>query len=109
MSAGLGLIIVIAGILIYFLPAIIAGSREHHQATAIFILNFLLGWTFAGWVIALVWACTETRKQSVAVTHAIAASAIEDRRPQRDCPHCAERILVEAKICKHCSREVVRV
>lgn len=27
-------------------------------------------------------------------------------RNQRDCPHCAERILAKAKICKHCGREV---
>ena len=25
---------------------------------------------------------------------------------RRDCPHCAERILVAAKVCKHCNREV---
>lgn len=27
-------------------------------------------------------------------------------REERDCPWCAERILVKAKICKHCGREV---
>jgi uncharacterized membrane protein YdbT with pleckstrin-like domain len=27
-------------------------------------------------------------------------------RPERDCPFCAERILVAAKICKHCGRDV---
>ena len=43
---------------LYFLPSII-GSR-HHNASAIFILNLFLGWTFLGWVIALVWACTKS-------------------------------------------------
>ena len=27
-------------------------------------------------------------------------------REERDCPYCAERILVRAKVCKHCGREV---
>ena len=29
-----------------------------------------------------------------------------ETRDERDCPWCAERILVKAKICKHCGREV---
>lgn len=27
-------------------------------------------------------------------------------QPSRSCPHCAETILAQAKVCKHCSREV---
>lgn len=27
-------------------------------------------------------------------------------RDERDCPHCAERILKRAKVCKHCGRDV---
>jgi uncharacterized membrane protein YdbT with pleckstrin-like domain len=27
-------------------------------------------------------------------------------REERDCPYCAERILIRAKVCKHCGREV---
>lgn len=41
---------------IYFLPFIIALGREHIDSTAIFVLNLFLGWTFFGWVVALVWA-----------------------------------------------------
>ena len=43
---------------IYFLPLIIAWRRSHHNTLAIFVLNFLLGWTLVGWVAALVWAVT---------------------------------------------------
>jgi hypothetical protein len=43
---------------VYFFPAIIAGKRKHRAVLAIFVLNFCLGWTFVGWVISLVWACT---------------------------------------------------
>jgi hypothetical protein len=43
---------------LYFLPSIIAISRDHRNAGPIFLLNLLLGWTFIGWVVALVWSCT---------------------------------------------------
>jgi hypothetical protein len=43
----------------YFLPAISAECRGHHNATAILTLNLLLGWTGLGWMIAMVWAMTE--------------------------------------------------
>lgn len=32
--------------------------------------------------------------------------AVPAFREERDCPYCAERILVKAKVCKHCGREV---
>lgn len=54
--------LIIASVLIfYFLPAIVAIARSHHNALAIFILNLLLGWTFLGWVVALAWAGTRVR------------------------------------------------
>jgi hypothetical protein len=43
---------------IYFLPAIVAASRKHHQSSAIFALNLFLGLTGLGWIGALVWAST---------------------------------------------------
>ena len=44
------------GLLVYFLPSIIAIARSKRDAGSIFVLNLLLGWTFIGWIIALVWA-----------------------------------------------------
>ena len=41
---------------IYFLPDWIAQSRGHPNRGSIFILNLFLGWTFLGWVAALIWA-----------------------------------------------------
>lgn len=46
---------------IYFFPTIVAGIRHHHNATAIFFVNLLLGWTFFGWVFAFVWSVTAPR------------------------------------------------
>jgi Superinfection immunity protein len=44
------------GFVLYFLPAIIAFARSKRDAVSILVLNFFLGWTAIGWVVALVWA-----------------------------------------------------
>ena len=51
-------ILVTTGLIIYFLPSLIAAGRTHHQSKAILALNLLLGWTLLGWVGAMVWAFT---------------------------------------------------
>ncbi len=51
---------IIAGLGIYFLPAVVALGRKHRSTAAIFVLNLFLGWTLLFWVIALVWAFTAT-------------------------------------------------
>jgi hypothetical protein len=55
--------------LLYFLPALIASSRKHPQATAIFVLNLLVGLSGIGWLIALVWAFIVPQPQQVVVIH----------------------------------------
>jgi len=44
------------GFVLYFLPSIIALARSKRDTLAIFLLNFFLGWTVIGWIVALVWA-----------------------------------------------------
>ncbi len=44
------------GFVMYFLPSVIALLREKRDKLSIFLLNFFLGWSGIGWVIALVWA-----------------------------------------------------
>jgi len=50
---------IVFSIPIYFLPWIISMFSKHPTKGKIFLLNFFLGWTFVGWIIALVWACTK--------------------------------------------------
>lgn len=45
-------------IALYFLPTIIASGRHLYQRDAILMLNLFLGWTFIGWIAALIWAIT---------------------------------------------------
>ncbi len=45
----------------YFIPAIVAFNRKKSNRHAILLLNIFLGWTFIGWIVALVWAFTNER------------------------------------------------
>ncbi len=55
-SGFFGIFIFLFSLALYFLPTIIAIARKHPNALAIFLLDFFLGWTFIGWVVALVWS-----------------------------------------------------
>ena len=55
-------IFALLAVVAYFVPAWIAAHRKHPQAAAIFILNFLLGWTILGWIAALIWSATAVEK-----------------------------------------------
>jgi len=52
----LGIIIILIFIVMYFVPAFVAYKKKHKNKESIFMLNYLVGWTFIGWVFALVWA-----------------------------------------------------
>lgn len=56
MDAVVFLFIIGLAIFVYLLPAFVAMQRKHTNTTAICVLNILVGWSFIGWVAALVWA-----------------------------------------------------
>jgi hypothetical protein len=45
-----------SGLAIYFIPTLIAMARRKRNTAAIFALNLFLGWSFIGWVAALIWS-----------------------------------------------------
>jgi len=47
-------------LIIYLFPSLVGGNKKN--AAGIFVLNLFLGWTFVGWVISLVWACSGEKK-----------------------------------------------
>ncbi len=62
LTAGLWLLVVwVICAALYFIPAIVAHDRRHHNRYAIYALNLLLGWTVIDWIAALVWALTAVR------------------------------------------------
>ncbi len=56
------LIILMIWLGIYFLPTIIAYSRNKDNRVAILLVNFLAGWTMIGWLVALVWSVMVDKK-----------------------------------------------
>jgi hypothetical protein len=82
----LGLGLLIGGILVYFLPSMLAKQ----DTTAIFVLNLFLGWTLVGWVAALVWALKDAQPEvaGAALLYApgeAGASRKTTRRAHRGC------------------------
>lgn len=53
------------GFVFYFLPSIIALARNKHNIVTILLLNFFLGWTAIGWIIALFMAVKNDVPQQV--------------------------------------------
>lgn len=45
----------LVGLIVYFMPTTVAFVRKHKNVYAIAILNTVLGWTFFGWLAALLW------------------------------------------------------
>lgn len=85
----------------YVLPTIIGWKKRN--AVAICALNLLLGWTFVGWVVALIWALTveqpKTTRSSVPKSEApqawvtvCAACKSPVNRTNKFCPECGAQI-----------------
>jgi hypothetical protein len=56
MEIFLGIIV----LFLYFIPAVV--GRDKVNADGITLVNFFFGWTFLGWVVALVWAVSSPKK-----------------------------------------------
>ena len=52
-------VLCIIGFIAYWVPTLAANSNRHRNRAAIGMLNLFLGWTFIGWLVALVWADTD--------------------------------------------------
>lgn len=77
-------------VILYFVPTLAAALRQHHQKLAIFALNLLLGWTVIGWVVALVWALTQTEKKDAGT----------------GCPNCNSKVPPGQRYCQNCGMEL---
>ena len=89
------MLFVIFLVLLYFLPTLIA--RDKADATAIFLVNLLFGWTIIGWFIALIWACSAERYIPV---RAVPVSS------GRFCSQCGRLSPYGAQFCSACGRAV---
>jgi hypothetical protein len=93
-------IFVIVSLFLYFLPAFLA--RKRSDFTAIFVLNLLAGWTFIGWIIALVWALSSGQQRQVAVRAQPAASPQPASGTSFFCSSCGKSCEAGARFCSSC-------
>lgn len=49
-------IVSVFAVSVYMLPTMAAWANSHPRIGAIAVLNIVAGWTFIGWVAAIVWA-----------------------------------------------------
>src|SRR5579862_355858 len=80
MSIFIIVLLVIFALTLYFLPTIVANTRNHPNQMPIFIINLFLGWTFLIWVISLAWAFARINNESMTKIN-------EERREQHDMQH----------------------
>ena len=57
-----GVIGIIALVSCYFMPTIVALLRDKHGTGSVALVNFFLGWTVIGWLLAFVWASSGKTK-----------------------------------------------
>lgn len=91
---------------LYFYPMYEAYIHKQPNFFSIFALNLFLGWTLVGWVIALVWAVKSQEPVKTVTVNAPAALIPPEQKQMKQCPFCAEDILMAAKKCKHCGSEI---
>lgn len=96
-SGGIIAITFIPLVLLYFLPTYVAYRRKHNNVLPIFLVNLLLGGLYGiGWVIALIWACSDNvakkKESSASVSKLI------------KCPDCEKEVSPSAPACPNCGR-----
>lgn len=55
---------VMIGVIMYFIPSIVAFRRDTVSRWGIFLVNIFFGWTLLIWIITLIWACEGRTKNN---------------------------------------------
>ncbi|MBG2577021.1 superinfection immunity protein [Klebsiella oxytoca] len=82
---------------VYLLPSINAFNRWHKDKKAVLALNLFLGWTAIGWIGSLIWSFTGPNLKK---------ERLKESYTSKTCPHCAELVKIDARICRFCQREL---
>jgi hypothetical protein len=111
MLGSIGTILLVSLIGLYFVPSIVAFSRNHHNAAGICVLNIFLGWTVIGWIGALIWSLTAIQpSQTITITNSSAQPKSESQSPPQSnalqgriyCPKCGKAIKADDVYCGGC-------
>jgi len=60
---------VVVGLAAYLIPTVIAIMRKKQNIAVIVVINILLGWSFVGWVVALVMALSNDQVQQITIVN----------------------------------------
>jgi hypothetical protein len=91
----------VLGFGLYFLPSMIGWNKR--SSGAIIALNILLGWTFIGWVVALVWSLTAD--QPTVVLMQTPPQQILAAAPTV-CAACGQYSPAASRFCQTCGRSL---
>lgn len=89
----------LVSLFLYFLPAFLA--RNKPEFTSILVLNILAGWTFIGWIIALVWALT-AKPQAQGSPQPVMANPTPSTAGSFFCTSCGQPCPAGARFCSAC-------
>lgn len=81
----------------YLSSSINAWSRGHKDRKAVLALNLFLGWTAIGWIGSLIWSFTGPNLKK---------ERLKESYTSKTCPHCAELVKIDARVCRFCQREL---
>ncbi len=106
-------LILLSMLAMYFLPSIIGWNKK--DAGAIIAINVFLGWTFIGWVIALVWAITSAPAPTYVIVNQpdYHYQASYPNQPNYShssqglfCSSCGKQSLPGGVFCSNCGRRI---
>ncbi|GAA2242787.1 hypothetical protein GCM10010430_25480 [Kitasatospora cystarginea] len=56
-------VFLVVGVVVYFVPTLVAFLRGTLNKGSVLVVNLFLGWTFLGWVVALAMSFSGSRSQ----------------------------------------------
>jgi Superinfection immunity protein len=93
-------VLLLISLFLYFLPAFL--GRHRSDFTGLFLLNLFAGWTFIGWIIALIWALSARPQPQVSAQPSAAYPPQLAASASFFCTACGKPCAAGARYCSFC-------
>ena len=90
----------LVSLFLYFLPAFLARNKSNF--TAVLLVDLFLGWTFIGWIVALIMALSSDPPRQIAAPMPSAAPPPQPAATTLFCTACGKPCVVNARFCSSC-------